>query len=129
MHNAIIEFAGQIIGELALAMIGIAGAWLLGKMAKHKELENITIATGEAVHVAQQTAAALQQTTVEGMKAAHEDGKLTSDEVETLGILLLETAMKKLSEPAKNILTAAGKDITAIIRDAAESWIGQMKGK
>lgn len=129
MYEMIIEFAGQILGELILALIGLAGAWVLAKMAKHKELENISIATSEAVHTAQQSAAALQQTMVEGMKAAHEDGKLTEQEIQELGVMLLNTAMKKLSDPAKNILIAAGKDITAIIQDAAESWIMQMKNK
>ena len=63
----------------------------------------------------------------EGMKAACEDGKLTDSEIEALGALLLEKALAQISEPAKNLLAAAGKDITAIIQDAGEALIGQMK--
>ena len=61
------------------------------------------------------------------MKAASEDGKLTEAEIEHLGALLLEKALAQISEPAKNLLAAAGKDITAIIQDAGEAVILAMK--
>lgn len=128
MYEAIIEVACQILGELVLAMIGVACTWLLAKMAENTKLTNIAAATSEAQATAEQTAMALQQTMVEGMKAAHEDGKLTEQEIQELGVMLLNTAMRKLSDPAKDILIAAGKDVTAIIRDAAEAWILQLKG-
>ena len=127
MNEMIIEVAVQILGELMLALIGAAGAWLMAKLAQQKKLTNISIATGEAVEAARQTAAALQQTVVEGMKAASADGKLTEQEIKQLGVMLLNTAMKKLSDPAKNVLTAAGKDISAIIQDAAEEWLLHIK--
>ena len=129
MNEMIIEVAVQILGELMLALIGAAGAWLMAKLAQQKKLTNISIATGEAVEAARQTAAALQQTVVEGMKAASVDGKLTEQEIQQLGVMLLNTAMKKLSDPAKNVLTAAGKDISAIIRDAAEEWVLGWRGR
>lgn len=129
MNEMMIEVGMQILGELVLAIIGVAGAWLMAKIAQREKLHNIAIATGEAVEVAKQTAAALQQTVVLAMKEAAADGKLTEQDIQELGILLLNTAMKKLSDPAKDILTAAGKDITAIIQDAAEEWILMIKGK
>lgn len=129
MYEAIIEMAGQILGELVLAVIGVAGAWLLAKIAENKKLSSIAIATNEATEAAKQTAAALQQTLVLGMKEAAADGKLSEEEIQELGVLLLNTAMKKLSDPAKDILTAAGKDIAAIIQDAAEAWIWSIKEK
>ena len=127
MNEMFIEVAVQILGELMLALIGAAGAWLMAKLAQQKKLTSISIATGEAVEAARQTAAALQQTVVEGMKAASADGKLTEQEIQQLGTMLLNTAMKKLSDPAKNVLTAAGKDISAIIQDAAEEWLLHIK--
>ena len=129
MNEMMIEVGMQILGELVLAIIGVAGAWLMAKIAQREKLHNIAIATGEAVEAAKQTAAALQQTVVLAMKEAAADGKLTEQDIQELGILLLNTAMKKLSDPAKDILTAAGKDITAIIQDAAEEWILMIKGK
>ena len=126
MTEVIINTAVQILGEIALALVGLLGAWVLAKIAKRNELTNIAAATDEATKAAQQTVLALQQTVVEGMKAAHEDGKLTEQEVQQLGVMLLNTAMKKLSDPAKNILQAAGKDVSAIIKDAAEEMVLRM---
>ena len=65
----------------------------------------------------------LQQTLVEGLKAAHEDGKLTKDEIAMLGKKLLEETVKKMSAPAADLLAAAAVDLNALIRGAGESWI------
>lgn len=127
MNEIIIENVVQIVATLLLTLIGVLGTWLTAKIAKRNELASIAAATNEATHAAQTVVLALQQTTVEGMKAACEDGKLTDSEIEALGALLLEKAMAQISEPAKNLLAAAGKDITAIIQDAGEALIGQMK--
>ena len=123
MFEAAINSAAQILFGILIAIIGIIGAGVMVKLSKREDLANIAAATDEAIKAAKQTAAALQQQLVEGMKAAHEDGKLTEQEIQQLGVMLLNTAMRKLSDPAKEILIAAGKDITAIIQDAAEAWI------
>ena len=94
---------------------------------KREELKNISTATNEVIHAAQQTVLELQQTTVEGMKKAHEDGKLTKDEITELGKLLIDGAMAKMSDTSKNLLNAAGVDISAIIRGAGEALIARMK--
>lgn len=127
MNEIIIETIVQIIATLLLTLIGVLGAWLTAKISKRNELANIAAATNEATAAAQTAVLALQQTTVEAMKAASEDGKLTEAEIEHLGTLLLEKALAQISEPAKNLLTAAGKDITAIIQDAGEAMILRMK--
>ena len=69
----------------------------------------------------------LQQTTVEAMKAASVDGKLTQSEIEELGALLLQKALDKMSNSAKNVLTSAGVDITALIKGAGEALINRLK--
>ena len=89
MTNVIIENLVQIAATLLITLIGVLGAWLSTKLAKREELENISTATNEVIHAAQQTVLELQQTTVEGMKKAHEDGKLTKDETEASTILTL----------------------------------------
>lgn len=127
MNEIIIETAVQIISALLLTLIGVLGTWLTAKIGKKAELATIAAATDEATRAAQTTVLELQQTTVEAMKAASEDGKLTESEIEHLGALLLEKALDKMSEPAKNLLTAAGVDITAIITGTGEALIGQMK--
>ena len=88
MTNVIIENLVQIAATLLITLIGVLGAWLSTKLAKREELKNISTATNEVIHAAQQTVLELQQTTVEGMKKAHEDGKLTGMEREMLGLTL-----------------------------------------
>lgn len=127
MTEVIIETAVKILAALLLTLIGVLGTWLTAKLSKKTELTNISIATGEAAKAAQMTVLELQQTTVEAMKAASEDGKLTDSEIEALGAMLLGKALDKISEPAKKLLASAGVDICAIIQGAGEAMITQMK--
>ena len=127
MENIIIETVVQIFAALLLMLISLLGTWLTAKLAKRTELANIAAATDEATRVAQQTVMELQQTVVDNLKAASADGKLTEEEIAELKELLLDGAMDKLSDTAKNMLTAAGVDISAVIRGAGEAFIRQMK--
>lgn len=127
MENIIIETVVQILAALLLMLISLLGTWLTAKLAKRTELANIAAATDEATRVAQQTVMELQQTVVDNLKEASADGKLTKEEIAELKELLLDGAMDKLSDTAKNMLTAAGVDISAVIRGAGEAFIRQMK--
>lgn len=127
MNEVIIEMVAQIVGTFMLMLIGVAGAWLTAKIGKRNELATIAAATNEATDAAQRVVLELQQTLVEGMKASCEDGKLSDEEVEQLGALLLNKAMAQMSEPAKNVLAAAGKDVSAIIQSAGEAMILAIK--
>lgn len=127
MYEVIIEMGAKIIGTILLMLIGVAGTWLTAKIAKRNELATIAAATNEATETAQRVVLELQQTLVEGMKASCEDGKLSDSEIEHLGALLLNKAMAQLSEPAKNVLAAAGKDVSAIIQSAGEAMILAIK--
>jgi hypothetical protein len=127
MNEMIIETVIQILATLLLTLIGVLGTWLTAKIGKRQELASIAAATNEAAKAAQLVVMELQQTMVDGMKAAHEDGKLTEDEINELGKLLLEKAMAQMSEPAKNLLASTGVDVCAIITAAGEAVIGQMK--
>ena len=127
MENIIIETVVQIFAALLLMLISLLGTWLTAKLAKRTELANIAAATDEATRVAQQTVLELQQTVVDNLKEASADGKLTKEEIAELRELLLDGAMDKMSDTAKNMLTAAGVDISAVIRGAGEAFIRQMK--
>ena len=129
MNELIVETIVQITATLLLTLIGVLGTWLTLKISKREELATIAAATDEATRAAQNVVLALQQTTVEAMKAASEDGKLTQAEIEHLGALLLEKALAQISEPSKNLLAAAGKDVCAIIQDAGEAMITALKKK
>lgn len=127
MNEVIIETAVQIVATLILTLIGVLGTWLTAKIAKRNELANINAATNEAIGAAQLTVLELQQTVVDGWKAASADGKLSKDEITQLGTMLIEKTMEKMSDSAKNLLTAAGVDITAIIKGAGEAMVQNMK--
>ena len=94
MENVIIETVVQIVATLLITLIGVLGTWLTDTIAKKHELANIAAATDEATKAAQTTVLELQQTTVEAMKAASADGKLTQSEIEELGSLLLQKALQ-----------------------------------
>lgn len=127
MNEVIIETAVQILATLILTLIGVLGTWLTAKIAKRNELANINAATNEAIGAAQLTVLELQQTVVDGWKAASADGKLSKDEITQLGTMLIDKTMEKMSDSAKNLLTAAGVDITAIIKGAGEAMVQNMK--
>ena len=127
MNEIIMETVMQIVGTLLITLIGVLGAWLTAKIGKRQELSNIAVATDEVVKAAQLTVLELQQTVVDGWKAANEDGKLTNEEVEMLGVMLLDKTVEKMSDSAINLLVSAGVDITAIIKGAGEAMIKQIK--
>ena len=127
MSEVIMEVAAHVAGALLVAVISLAGAWLTAKIGRRQELASIAAATEEAAEAARRVVLELQQTAVEGMKAARVDGKLSRAEVEQLGKLLLEKSLAQLSLPAKQVLEAAGKDVCAIIRSAGEAAVLAMK--
>ena len=127
MNEIIMETVMQIVGTLLITLIGVLGAWLTAKIGKRQELGNIAVATNEAINAAQLTVLELQQTVVDGWKAANEDGKLTDEEVEMLGVMLIDKTVEKMSDSAINLLVSAGVDITAIIKGAGEAMIKQIK--
>lgn len=127
MLEIIIENIVQIAATLLITLIGVLGAWVTAEIGKTKELTNIAAATSEVINAAQLTVLELQQTVVDGWKAANADGKLTSDEISELGSMLLEKTMAKMSDTTKNLLNSAGVDISAIIKGAGEAFINRMK--
>ena len=127
MVDIIIENVAQIVATLVITLIGVLGAWLTSKLAQRQELGSINTAMQEVILLAQQTAAELQQTVVDGLKAGRVDGKLTAAEIKALGEALITKTMEKMSAPTTKLLNAATVDVSALIRGAGESWINKMK--
>ena len=69
MQDILIEYAVNIVVSVIVALIGVAGSWVLSKLAKRVELSNISDATKALILMTQQTVNDLQQTIVEGLKA------------------------------------------------------------
>lgn len=125
--SILVENAMEIAAAFFIALIGVFGAWLTAKLGKSTQLDTVNRAQQELIKLAQITVGELKQTVVDGMKAAHTDGKLTKEDIAQLGQLLLEKTVAKLSASALDVLTAAQVDISALITGTAEQLIGQMK--
>ena len=123
----LIENAVNITAAFFIALIGVFGAWLTAKLGKATQLDTVNRAQQELIKLAQITVGELKQTVVDGMKAAHTDGKLTKEEIAQLGNMLYEKTTAKLSASAMDVLTAAQVDISALITGTAEQLIGNMK--
>lgn len=117
----------QVVATLLLMLIGVLGTYLTALLAKSKKLHNINAASKEAIDRAKITVGELQQTVVDDLKAAHEDGKLTDEEVQALKLKLIEKAMPKISQDARALLYAASVDVEALISGAGEAWINKLK--
>ena len=127
MKEFLIEEAVGIAAYLLVTLIGLLGVWLSSKLAKKIELANIKAATDIVTSETITTVNELQQTTVEKLKAAHKDGKLTPEEIVMLGNALLEITESKLADSVKGLLVAAKIDLENLIRSQAESYINRMK--
>jgi hypothetical protein len=125
--DILIENAVDIAAAFFIALIGVFGAWLTAKLGKITQLDTVNKAQQELIKLAQITVGELKQTAVDGMKAAHKDGKLTKDEIAALGQLLYEKTTAKLSDSAMTVLTAAQVDISALITGTAEQLISDIK--
>lgn len=127
MNAVIIETVVSILANLAVTLIGVFGAWLLLQLQKNGKLETVSSAISELTTAAEQTVLELQQTTVESLKAASTDGKLSQEEIRDLGQKLLKGTLEKMSDSGISVLKAANVDINALITGAGEAMITKMK--
>ena len=125
--DILIENAVNIIAAFFIALVGVFGAWLTAKLGAATQLNTVNHAQQELIKLTQITVGELKQTVVDGMKAAHKDGKLTKEEVAQLAHLLYEKTTAKLSASAMDVLTAAQVDVSALITGTAEQLIAGMK--
>jgi hypothetical protein len=129
MNTVIIETIVSVLANLAITLIGVAGAWLVTQIGKNQQLNTINTAVGELTAAAEQTVLELQQTVVDGLKEASSDGKLTQEEITKLGKLLLDGTLAKMSDSGIGVLKAANVDINAIVTGAGEALIARIKQK
>lgn len=117
--------------ELGIAAVAAVLSLLLGRMSaaleRAKGMEALKAARGELEELTRSGVDALQQTTVEGLKACTADGKLTAKEIADLEESLLCCVRENLSQPAEKLLTAARVDVEALIKTTAEAYLCQKK--
>lgn len=127
MKDVLIEVGTQIMFDVLMLVASIVFAYLAKYLAKSEKLKHIALATEELEGIVVSIVGELQQTTVDGLKEASADGKLTMQEIEALGLTLVDKAKKQLSSPAADTLVAAGVDIEAMIHSIAEACIASIK--
>ena len=127
IFQTVIQYVAEIVALVIISAIGILGAFVLKKINKNKNLENIADATGLVISAAQETVRRLQQTLVDGYKEAAPDGKLTPDQILELKQKTLEITMGTLGQPILDLLLAAKIDVSGLITNAAEAYINEMK--
>ena len=129
MQEILVESVLQIVTQAVLILLSLAGTWAAARLAKTQKFQSLSAAVTEATAMAQQTVSALQQTLVDGWKAAAPDGKLTDEQIALLNQKLLEITKSKMSDAAIKLILGANKDLNAIIQDAGEAWLRKIKGE
>ena len=123
----LINYGLQVAATLLITLIGVLGTYLSMQLGKNANLNNINTAQKELIRAAKITVGELQQTMVQEMKAANDDGKLSPQEIANLRIKLIDKTVEKLSTPAYSMLSAASVDVEGLILGVGESWIERMK--
>ena len=123
----LINYGLQVAATLLITLIGVLGTYLSMQLGKNANLNNINTAQKELIRAAKITVGELQQTMVQEMKAANNDGKLSPQEIANLRIKLIDKTVEKLSTPAYSMLSAASVDVEGLILGVGESWIERMK--
>ena len=116
----------NIVESVAVTILSVAGAAWAAKCKDKAYLQNLNLAVEKVENMAKQTAGELKQLIVDKLKEESTDGKLTPQQIEELKSTLLSVTLKKLDNPTKELLAAAGADICAIIAGAGEDWVRVM---
>jgi len=127
VREALIEVGTQLLFEILLLVLSIGFAYISKAISKTQKLEHVSLAMDEMQNVVIAVVGELQQTAVEGLKAASADGKLSTSDIEWLGKQLVDKVAKGLSAPAIDTLNAAGVDIESMIHSIAEAAIAEIK--
>lgn len=129
MADIIVENIVKLTAALLLMLIGVLGTYLTALVGRRTECARLQEAMASLTDAACMTVLELQQTTVEPLKAASADGKLSAGEIAELRLLLIEKTKEKLLPATLELINAAGADIEAMITGAAESMINRIKGE
>lgn len=127
IFGAVIENVVQILVAALLSTVLIGLRYIRDLVTEKLKMQNLAGALRELDSAVINTVGELQQTVVDGLKAASADGKLTEDEVKMIGEKLIAGVKDKLSAPAANIINAAGVDIVAYMRGVAEAYLHDIK--
>ena len=110
--QVIVQYVAEILGLVIITLIGIFGAALLKKLNQNSKLSNLAKATAQVIAASQENVRRLQKTYVEIVELKQKT---------------IEITLEQLGQPVLDLLAAAKIDVEAMITNAAESYINQMK--
>ena len=125
MINEIVIILTNIAADLVLIALGLIFAWIGIKLGNNAKLKNILEAKIELEDAVLKTVGKLKQEFVDNWKEAN-GGKLTEEQIAYLKNETLNITISTLSQPAIDLLKAAGVDFIEYVRNAAETWVGQL---
>ena len=117
----------SVVAQLAVAGLSLGLTWCVTRIAKTEKFKSLSEVLTQLSATVEDTVDELQQTVVDGLKAAASDGKLTPEEVSALNAKLLDLVKAKMAQPAIDLLSAAQIDLNALIAGMAEAAIKKMK--
>lgn len=121
--EVLIAGVGILFTAIIIPLAKAAFDWLKGKTKN----EAIQSALSEAEKIADQTVLGLKQTLVDGLKAAHADGKLTAEEITTVSGKALSLFVDSVSVKTIETLDANIEDVEGYIKNLIESRIAKLK--
>ena len=134
----LINYGLQVAATLLITLIGVLGTYLSMQLGKNANLNNINTAQKELIRAAKITVGELQQTMVQEMKAANNDGKLSPQEIANLRIKLIDKTVEKLDlrhvaiyhDRNREAAQALGIDAlpTTLLVDEGGREVARMKG-
>jgi hypothetical protein len=121
--DVLIAAVGLFFTAVLVPLVKAGFEWLKDKTAN----EALLTALSEAQTVADTVIGNLQQTVVEGMKAANEDGKLTGNEAQMISQSAIEGFMADISKESLEVLSRRSSDIEAYVKRLIESRLLALK--
>lgn len=116
----------NILEAVCVTALSVAAAAWAAQGKEQKNFQNTILAVQSVLDMARLTVGELKQDTVDRLKELN-GGKLSDEQIKEINAELLSRTLKKLSEPTKNLLTAVGIDICALISGAGEDWVRELK--
>ena len=119
----IIMVVGLVFSAFIIPLLQAAFTWLKSKTKN----EALAAALAEAETVAMNVVAGLQANVVEGLKAKSADGKLTTDEIQSLIQLAFSGFVRDLSKQSYDVITENADNIENWVYNLIQKKLAELK--
>ncbi len=119
-----IEIIAAVVQAALLGLVAV----IFAKAQQNTKSERLKTALEMLEKATYTTVNELQETTVERLKAASKDGKLTKQEIKGLADGSLALIKQRMGAEARGVIEAAGLDLEDRIKAEVKARITEMKG-